>query len=80
MAAKLCVIEHRPKEPTWDPLSMCCLQEGGHVHAHVHHGEITEDIFLEQVCQQYIAKFGTTHTSHHGQGTLGQFTTWAIMW
>lgn len=55
MAAKLCVIEHRPKEPTWDPLSMCCLQEGGHVHAHVHHGEITEDIFLEQVCQQYIA-------------------------
>jgi hypothetical protein len=45
--AKLCFTDHCRE--AWDPLSACCLQEGAHVHAHVHHGEITEDIFLEQV-------------------------------
>jgi len=45
--AKICFTDHCRE--AWDPLSACCLQEGAHVHAHVHHGEITEDIFLEQV-------------------------------
>lgn len=50
MAEKLCVLDHRRDlGASWDPLDLCCLQEAGHVHAHVHHGEITEDIFLEQV-------------------------------
>ncbi|KAL3700093.1 hypothetical protein R1sor_018115 [Riccia sorocarpa] len=32
----------------WDTLSdICCLQDSVHIHAHVHHGEITEDILLE---------------------------------
>lgn len=50
MAEKLCVLDHRRDlGASWDPLDLCCLQEAGHVHAHVHHGEITQDIFLKQV-------------------------------
>ncbi|XP_073390566.1 uncharacterized protein [Physcomitrium patens] len=49
MAAKLCVLDHRRDlRGGWDPLALCCLQEVGHVHAHVHQGESTQDIFLEQ--------------------------------
>ncbi|CAM6093000.1 unnamed protein product [Calypogeia fissa] len=44
---KLCFLDHRLE--SWDSVSeMCCLREAGHVHAHVHHGDITEDILLEQ--------------------------------
>jgi len=51
MAAKLCVLDHQKDlQASLDPLALCCLQEVDHVHAHVHHGETTEDIFLEQVC------------------------------
>eukprot|EP00250_Pteridium_aquilinum_P034157 c7157_g1_i1 orf=2-670(-) len=33
----------------WDPrVEQCCLREDGHVHAHVHHGDLIEDILLEQ--------------------------------
>lgn len=45
---RLCFLDHRRE--AWDPMSdMCCVRDTGHVHAHVHHGEITEDILLEQV-------------------------------
>lgn len=42
----LCFADHAPKGVTTD---VCCLQESEHVHAHVHHGDIIEDILLEQV-------------------------------
>jgi len=42
----LCFADHRAEDDTTD---MCCPQESGHVHAHVHHGDIIEDILLEQV-------------------------------
>jgi hypothetical protein len=45
---KLCFEDHRME--AWDSVSdMCCLRGAGHVHAHVHHGDSTEDILLEQV-------------------------------
>ncbi|KAL2651823.1 hypothetical protein R1flu_019951 [Riccia fluitans] len=48
---KLCFLDHRSE--AWDPLSdICCLRDSGHVHAHVHHGEITEDILLEQCMEE----------------------------
>ncbi|KAL3685647.1 hypothetical protein R1sor_003669 [Riccia sorocarpa] len=48
---KLCFTDHRSE--AWDPLSdICCLRDPGHVHAHVHHGEITEDILLEQCMEE----------------------------
>eukprot|EP00249_Psilotum_nudum_P026524 c32675_g1_i1 orf=2-298(-) len=44
---KLCFVDHN--DDKWDPRTeQCCLREVGHVHAHYHHGEITEDILLEQ--------------------------------
>lgn len=44
---KLCFLDHRMESPTMS--DMCCLREAGHVHAHVHHGDVTEDVLLEQV-------------------------------
>ncbi|KAG0569195.1 hypothetical protein KC19_6G072400 [Ceratodon purpureus] len=42
---ELCFTDHRPKDVA---MGICCPQESEHVHAHVHRGEITEDILLEQ--------------------------------
>ncbi|CAM6098894.1 unnamed protein product [Calypogeia fissa] len=48
---KLCFVDHRIN--SWDSVSdMCCLREAGHVHAHVHHGDTTEDILLEQCVEE----------------------------
>lgn len=44
----LCFTNHNNSK--WDPrVEQCCLREDGHVHAHVHHGDLIEDILLEQV-------------------------------
>lgn len=42
----LCFTDHRPKDVSNE---MCCPKESAHVHAHVHDGEFTKDILLEQV-------------------------------
>ncbi|KAG6547379.1 hypothetical protein Mapa_010827 [Marchantia paleacea] len=48
---RLCFLDHCRE--AWDPMSdMCCVRDTGHVHAHVHHGEITEDILLEQCMEE----------------------------
>lgn len=44
--AELCFTDHQKEAVSSD---ICCPQEQGHVHAHVHHGEITQDVLLEQV-------------------------------
>ncbi|XP_002974006.2 putative inactive cadmium/zinc-transporting ATPase HMA3 isoform X2 [Selaginella moellendorffii] len=50
---RICFVDHHTG--TWAPLpesERCCLRESQHVHAHVHHGEITEDVLLEQCLEE----------------------------
>lgn len=51
LQAPLCFVDHHPGDPDdgRELLSERCWQESGHVHAHVHRGEIVEDVLLEQV-------------------------------
>ena len=44
----LCFTDHSSTK--WDPTTeQCCLREVDHVHAHVHNGDLVEDILLEEV-------------------------------
>ncbi|XP_024529175.1 putative inactive cadmium/zinc-transporting ATPase HMA3 [Selaginella moellendorffii] len=50
---RICFVDHHTG--TWAPLpesERCCLKESQHVHAHVHHGDTTEDVLLEQCVEE----------------------------
>ena len=65
---ELCFTDH--KDSTTD---MCCPQESGHVHAHVHRGEIIEDILLEQVYSSLQADFLGDRIRVHGKNSVPLF-------
>ena len=45
---ELCFTDHSSTK--WNPTNeQCCLREVDHVHAHVHNGDLVEDILLEEV-------------------------------
>lgn len=55
---ELCFTDHRKDGAISE---MCCRQESDHVHAHVHRGEIMEDVLLEQVRRLHAVTFSFGH-------------------